>query len=119
MAILNIDYAALWARVGDFARKAGRVSARPVLLLYFVMTGKDTPVKDKVMIFSALSYLVLPVNVLKGKRLPLLGWIDEIVSISVACQKVCEHITPEMEARADALLDRWFTDYTPYVEVME
>lgn len=109
-----INYAVLWEKISTFARSAGRVTTRPVLMLFFVMTSKDTPKADKLLVFSALSYLLFPIDILDAKRLPIIGWFDEIASISVAYQRVCKHITPEMEAKVDAILDRWFPDYTPY-----
>ena len=112
-----IDYALLRDKMGEYARKIGRISARPVLLLYYVMKSKDTPKSDKLLIFSTLSYLVLPVDLISAKRLPIIGWMDEAVSLTVAYQKVCKYITPEMEAKVDSLLDKWFPEYTPYIEV--
>lgn len=109
-----INYDVLWNKLSTFAIKAGRVTTKPVLLLFFVMKSKDTPKADKLLVFSALSYLVFPIDILDAKRLPIIGWFDEIASISVAYQKVCKHITPEMEAKVDAILDRWFPEYTPY-----
>lgn len=109
-----INYDVLWDKLSTFAIKAGRVTTRPVLLLFFVMKSKDTPRADKLLVFSALSYLVFPIDILDAKRLPIIGWFDEIASISVAYQKVCKHITPEMETKVDAILDRWFPEYTPY-----
>ena len=109
-----INYDVLWDKLSTFAIKAGRVTTRPVLLLFFVMKSKDTPKADKLLVFSALSYLVFPIDILDAKRLPIIGWFDEVASISVAYQKVCKHITPEMEAKVDAILDRWFPEYTPY-----
>ncbi len=109
-----INYDILWDKLSTFAIKAGRITTIPVLLLFFVMKSKDTPKADKLLVFSALSYLVFPIDILDAKRLPIIGWFDEIASISVAYQKVCKHITPEMEAKVDAILDRWFPEYTPY-----
>lgn len=109
-----INYDVLWNKLSTFATKAGRVTTRSVLLLFFVMKSKETPKADKLLVFSALSYLVFPIDILDAKRLPIIGWFDEIASISVAYQKVCKHITPEMEAKVDAILDRWFPEYTPY-----
>ena len=109
-----INYDVLWDKLSTFAIKAGRVTTKPVLLLFFVMKSKDTPKADKLLVFSALSYLVFPIDILDAKRLPIIGWFDEIASISVAYQKVCKHITPEMETKVDAILDRWFPEYTPY-----
>ena len=114
-----INYQALWERISAFARSAGRVTAKPLLLLFYVLKSKDTPKADKLLIFSALSYIVFPIDILDAKRLPIIGWFDEIASISVAYQKVCKHITPEMEAKVDVILDRWFPEYTPYKLITE
>ena len=109
-----INYDVLWDRISNFARKAGRVSTRPVLLLYYVLRSKETPRSDKMLIFSTLSYLVLPIDIMDAKRLPFIGWIDEIASLSVTYNRVCKNITPEMEAKVDAILDKWFPEYTMY-----
>uniref|UniRef100_UPI004025E9B5 YkvA family protein n=1 Tax=Segatella hominis TaxID=2518605 RepID=UPI004025E9B5 len=109
----------LLEKLQGYAIKIGRMSARPVILLYFVMTSKDTPKSDKLLILSTLSYLVLPVNLISAKRLPIIGWMDEAVSLTVAYQKVCKYITPSMERKADAILARWFPTYTSYIEVVD
>ena len=114
-----INYVVLWDRLSTFAIKAGRVTTKPVLLLFFVMKSKDTPKADKLLVLSALSYLVFPIDILDAKRLPIIGWFDEIASISVAYQKVCKHITPEMETKVDAILDKWFPEYTSYEVIKE
>jgi uncharacterized membrane protein YkvA (DUF1232 family) len=103
------NYQALKDNLFNYAKTAGRIAARPVLLLYLVLKSPDTPKSDKLLIVSALSYLVLPVDLISAKRLPVIGWIDEAISITYAYQKVCRHITPEIEAEADDILDRWFT----------
>lgn len=112
-----INYSLIWDKIGEYARKVGRLSARPAILLYYVMRSDETPRSDKMLIFSALAYLVLPVDLIDGKRLPIIGWMDEVVSLTVAFQKVRRYITPEMERKADALLDKWFPEYTNFVEV--
>ena len=112
-----INYDVLWDRISNFARKAGRVSTRPVLILWFVLRSKETPKADKMLIISTLSYLVLPIDILDAKRLPIIGWFDEIASLSVTYQKVCKNITPEIEAKVDSILDKWFPDYAEYIEL--
>lgn len=114
-----IDIAVLKEKVHEYAMKVGRISARPVLLLYFVMVSKDTPKSDKLMILSTLSYLVLPIDLVSAKRLPVIGWIDEAFSLSVAFQKVSKNVTPEIEWKTDKLLDKWFPEYTNYIEVFD
>lgn len=119
MAILKLDYNALWESICIWSRKAGRAATRPVLLIWYVMRSKDTPRKDKWAIFGALSYLVLPIDVLNAKRLPIIGWFDEVASLAVLIQKIPKYITPEMEARADAQLDKLFPEYTEYEMIEE
>jgi uncharacterized membrane protein YkvA (DUF1232 family) len=113
-----INYQSLWEKVSDCAKSAGRISARPILLLYYVLKSSETPMQDKVLIISALSYLVLPIDLLSAKRLPVIGWIDEIASITYAYKKVCKHITPEIEWKVESLLMDWFpeTEYDLIVD---
>ena len=114
-----IDTAVLKEKVQEYAMKVGRISARPVLLLYFIMISKDTLKSDKLLILSTISYLVFPIDLISAKRLPIIGWIDEAFSLSVAYQKVCKNITPEIERKTDELLDKWFPEYTSYIEVID
>ena len=114
-----IDIEVLKDKLQEYATKVGRISARPLLLLYFIMVSKDTPKSDKLMILSTISYLMLPVDLFSAKRLPIIGWIDEAFSLSVAYQKMSKNITPEIERKTDALLDKWFPEYTNYVEIVE
>ena len=110
-----IDTSVLKDKLQEYAIKVGRISARPLLLLYFIMVSKDTPNNDKLMILSTIFYLVFPVDLISAKRLPIIGWIDEAFSLSVAYQKVSKNITPEIERKTDALLDKWFPEYTNYI----
>lgn len=109
-----INYDFLLEKIGDYARKTGRVTTKPVLLLYYVMMSRNTPWNDKMLILSTLSYVVFPIDILDAKRLPIIGWFDEVASLSVTFQKVRKNITPEIEMKVYEILDRWFPEYTPY-----
>lgn len=110
--ITNIDYASIWDGMKSYAIKVGRVAARPVLLLYYVMRSEETPTKGKLTIFGALAYVILPVDLLNAKRLPLIGWIDEVVSLAVAYNRVKSSITPEIEQQVTNTLNNWFGENT-------
>ena len=114
-----INTKVLKEKLQEYAMKVGRISARPLLLLYFIMVSKDTPKSDKLMILSTISYLILPVDLISAKRLPIIGWIDEAFSLSVVYQKVSKNIPPEIERKTDALLDKWFPEYTNYIEIFD
>ena len=57
-----INYQELLDRMKEYAMKVGRVAVRPMLLLYYVMLSDETPRKDKLTIFGALAYIILPVD---------------------------------------------------------
>lgn len=104
--------------IGEYAKKVGRLTIRPVLLTYFVMIDDSTPTCDKVSLAASIAYVVLPIDLLSAKRFPILGWLDEVASLSVAYNKIQEHITMDMERKADKILDKWFPEYTNY-EIIE
>ena len=104
--------------IGEYAKKVGRLTTRPVLLTYFVMIDDATPINDKISLVASIAYVVLPIDLISAKRFPILGWLDEVVSLSVAYNKVQHHITREMERKADEILDKWFPEYTKY-EIIE
>lgn len=113
----DLNASQLWDNIKTYAKKVGRVGARPVLLLYYVMKDEATPRAVKLTVGSALAYLVLPIDLISGKKHPILGRADEAAAILLAYQKVKKNVTPEMERKADETLDRWFAEYTPFEEI--
>lgn len=118
LGLENLNYQKLWEQVSGYAKRGGRKAARPVLILYFVLKSEDTPMADKLIILSALSYLVLPIDLISAKKLPVIGWLDEAAAIWAAYEKVKKYCTPHIELQADLLLDQWFP-VTEYVVLPE
>ena len=98
----------LFENIKSIGKSVGRESIRPGLCLYYVLKSPDTPSSDKIMIVSALSYLILPVSLISAKRFSVLGWVDEIAAIMLAYNKVKKHITPEIESEVENTLEKWF-----------
>ncbi len=116
MSIFKLDCNVLWCRICKWSKVAGRTATRPVLLMWYVMRSKNTPCKDKWAIFGSLAYLIFPIDILDAKRVPIIGWLDEVISLAVLVQKMSKHITPEMEVKADEQLDKWFSGKYEYVD---
>ncbi len=94
--------------LGRWCRMAGRATSRPVLVMWYVLQSPETPRSDKAAIFTSLAYLVLPIDILSARRLPFIGWLDEVVALSTLVNRMSKHITPEIEATVEARLDSWF-----------
>ena len=112
-----MDTSLILQQLGSYARRVGRMAARPVVLLYFVLRDPATPKKDKYIVYAALAYVVLPIDLISAKRIPILGWADEAAAIAFAYKRVKKNITPAMEMQADNLLDRWFPTFESVEEV--
>ena len=112
-----MDTSIILNNLGQYAQRVGRTVARPAVILYFVLRDPATPKKDKYIVYAALAYLVLPINLISAKRIPILGWADEAAAIALAYKRVKNNITPAIEMQADALLDRWFPTYGDIEEV--
>ena len=98
----------LWDKIKDSAKRLGRYTTQKALLMYYVLKSKDTPTAAKAVVYGALAYLILPVNLISQRRHPILGWADEVAVIALAYKKIKQHVTPEMEQEAEATLDKWF-----------
>ena len=114
-----INYALLWEKIKENAKRIGREGVRQVLLMYFVLKSPGTPRSEKILIYSAIAYLVFPVDLIPTRRFPIIGWLDELVSATVAIPKLRRYITPAIEYEVDRILDNWFPTYAEYVELID
>lgn len=105
----NYNLPGLWEKIKDSAKRLGRYTTQKALLMYYVLKSDQTPTAAKVIIYGALAYLVLPINLISAKRHPILGWADEVAAIALAYKKTKQYITPEMEQEAEATLVKWFS----------
>jgi len=115
----NINYSLLWDKVKEYSKRLGRAGVRPILLMCYVLKSPDTPRSEKILIYSALAYLVFPVDLISARRFPVIGWLDELVSATIAIQKVMRYVTPDIEYEVERILDEWFPVYTEYVELID
>lgn len=98
----------LWDRLRPWALKAGRVASRPLLTFYYVMEAKETSTLDKVLIYGAIAYTIVPTDLLPRAVFKFLGVLDDGVAILYVYRKIKEHITPEIEAKVENTLNEWF-----------
>ncbi len=117
MEIGNTNFTDLLGRLKEYAKKAGYASAKYLLTMYYVLKAPNTSRKDKIIIYSALAYLVLPIDLLSARRMRLLGWADEAAAIYLTYKKIKGNVTPEIEREVGQKLREWFPGHTTEVSL--
>ena len=103
---------ALIQRLYPWALKAGRRSARPILQFYYVLADEKTSTLDRALIYAAIAYTILPMDLVPSVVYKLLGIVDDGMAVLFVYKKVKKNITPEISAKVESTLKEWFgTEY--------
>ena len=86
---------------------AGRAIAQPALEGFELMIDNSTPPKVRISIIGALTYLIVPIDLIPD-FIPASGFSDDLVALTAVISLWQHHITPEMKFRAKCKLDKWF-----------
>ena len=87
--------------------KAGRAIAQPALEGFELIMDNSTPPQVRLSIMGALTYLIVPVDLIPD-FIPASGFSDDFVAITAVIGLWQHHITPEIKFRAKSKLDKWF-----------
>lgn len=88
--------------------KAGRAAARPLLQFYYVMADENTSKLDRVLVYAAIVYTILPIDLVPSVVYKFLGVLDDGVAMLFVYKKIKNRITPEINDRVNATLNEWF-----------
>ena len=110
--VKNIDWrgkiCALMDKLRPWALKAGRVATRPLLQFYYVMDDDNTSTLDRVLIYAAIIYTIIPMDFLPRSVFNFLGVLDDGVAMLYVYKKIKNRITPEINAKVEYTLNEWF-----------
>jgi uncharacterized membrane protein YkvA (DUF1232 family) len=108
----NVDWkkksSNMLGKIGTYAKKAGRVTTKPLLQLYYVLTMGETTTLEKALIVGAILYTILPFSLIPYKAHKILGLLDEGLAVLYVVKKVQHKITPEINAKVEETLNQWF-----------
>lgn len=91
-----------------WALKAGRATTRPLLQFYYVMDDDSTSTLDRVLIYAAIIYTIVPMDIVPRVVYKSLGILDDGIAILYVYKKIKDRITPEIKAKVEETLDEWF-----------
>ena len=110
--VKNIDWRgkinALMDKLRPWALKAGRVATRPLLQFYYVMADEKTSTLDRVLIYAAIIYTILPMDLIPSAVYKFMGILDDGVAMLFVYKKIKDKITPEINAKVEDTLNGWF-----------
>lgn len=106
----NYSDKGLWGKVSKVAQKAGVKVIYLALLFYYVLKDPMVSRKDKSLIYGALGYFILPVDLIPD-AIPMVGFSDDLAALVAVYVAMKRSITPAIEAQAKVKLAKWFPDY--------
>ena len=110
--VKNIDWRgkinALMDKLRPWALKAGRMATRPLLQFYYVMDDDNTSTLDRVLIYAAIIYTILPMDLIPSAIYKFLGILDDGVAMLFVYRKIKDKITPEINNKVETTLNEWF-----------
>ena len=110
--VKNVDWRgkinALMDTLRPWALKVGRVAARPLLQFYYVMEDESTSTLDRVLIYAAIIYTILPHDLVPRTVYKVLGVLDDGVAMLYVYKKIKDKITPEINSKVEDTLNEWF-----------
>ncbi len=99
---------ALMDKLRPWALKAGRAAARPLLQFYYVLDDDNTSTLDRVLIYAAIIYTILPCDLVPSAVYKFLGVLDDGAAMLYVYKKIKNRITPEINAKVEDTLNEWF-----------
>ncbi len=106
----STDYTeeSLWAKLGAFAKTAGREVVEKALTLLETLKDQDTPAWAKGVIIAALGYFISPADAIPD-LVPFAGFADDLGALAVALSTVLVHIKEEHAQAARETMKKWFS----------
>lgn len=103
----NYNEPDFWKKLKSLAGKAGRKVAYNALLLYYVLTSRDVPVRFKGIIIGALGYLILPIDLIPD-FIPVAGFTDDLAALVAVVKMVSDCVDAEIKRKAKEKVEELF-----------
>ena len=106
----NYNENSFWDKIKAFARKAGIKLIYLALLLFYTLQSGNLSLKDKAIIYGALGYFILPIDLIPD-WIPVIGLSDDFWTLMYAYKRIKENITDEIREKAEIKLMEIFGNF--------
>ena len=76
------------------------------LLLYALLTARDTPAWIRALVVAALAYLINPIDLIPDALVGI-GLTDDLAVMALALERASRYVTPAIRRRAKQLAPDW------------
>lgn len=97
----------LWDKIASVAKNAGLKVVYLALVLYYTATADSTPITHKSVIYGALGYFILPIDLIPDV-IPVVGFSDDFAALVACATTVAMCITSEIRKKSEERLSAWF-----------
>lgn len=97
----------LWQKITRAAKRAGREVVEKALWLHYAAQRPETPAWARTMIYGALAYFILPVDMIPDV-VPLAGYSDDLGVLAAAVATLAVYINQDVKDQAARKLQDWF-----------
>lgn len=100
----------LWEKIAGVAKMAGLKVVYLALVLYYTATADTTPMSKKSLIYGALGYFILPIDLIPDV-IPGVGFSDDLAALVACVTTVAICITADIRKKSESKLTEWFGNY--------
>jgi uncharacterized membrane protein YkvA (DUF1232 family) len=104
---LHYSEKGFWVKIAKHYKKAGIKVVEVALSLYYSLRDDDTPSWARSIILGALGYFILPLDIIPD-FVPIMGFSDDIVAMSVAIATVAIYVKEEHRTKAKQKVVKFF-----------
>ena len=94
-----------WGRLASCIKSSGKRALEKTLYLYYALQSPNTPLWAKALIYLALGYFLLPLDLIPD-FIPTIGYLDDLGVLTVVMYMVGRYITPEIKSLVRAKLEQ-------------
>ena len=88
--------------------KAGRAIAQVAFEVFEMILADSTPQQARISLLAALTYLIMPIDLLPD-LIPAIGFSDDLIALTAVINLWSNYMTPEIKARARRKVDKLFS----------
>ncbi|RAV19707.1 YkvA family protein [Paenibacillus contaminans] len=106
----NYSEGSFWEKLKKHAIEAGKKVVYSALLGYYAVQNPGVPLKAKSVIYGALGYLILPIDLVPD-LIPVIGYGDDLSALLLALGTVAVYINKDVKRNALNKMEDWFGQF--------